>query len=61
METKLQLCFFFVCHCDTYFITSPLPYLYDECGYVFLMTLALRYIFMRSNYLQVLQFKKANF
>ena len=28
MEVKLQLRFFFVCHCNVFFITSQLPYLF---------------------------------
>ena len=36
MEIKLKLCFIFARHCDVYFITSQLRYLFVRCTYVFL-------------------------
>ena len=34
MEITLQLRFAFVCHCDVFFITSQLCYLFVRCSYV---------------------------
>ena len=36
MEIMLQLRFVFVCHCEVFFITSQLRYLFVPCRYVFL-------------------------
>ena len=35
MEITLQLRFVFACHCDVFFITSQLRYLFVRCSYVF--------------------------
>ena len=35
MEITLQLRFVFARHCDVFFITSQLRYLFDRCSYVF--------------------------
>ena len=35
MKTTLQLSFVFVCHCDVFFITSQLGYLFVWCSHVF--------------------------
>ena len=35
MEITLQLCFIFVRHCEVYFITSQLWYLFFPCSYIF--------------------------
>ena len=35
MEITLQLCFFFGRHCDVFFITSQLRYLFVCCCYIF--------------------------
>ena len=63
MEIASQLCFFFARHCEVFFITSQLHYLFVPCSYVFYdvritscfgrfelrieVTLQLRFVFVR--------------
>ena len=63
MEVRLQLRFVFLRHCDVFFITSQLLYLFVQCTYVFYdvritlyfgtfklrteVTLQLRFVFVR--------------
>lgn len=61
MKILSQLCFYFVGHCDVFFITSKLRYLYVQYSYVLLMTLGLRYILVRLNYVQMLHLKNVIF
>ena len=43
-------------HYDVFFIVSQLHYLFVQCSYVF-MTLELRYVLVRSNYVRELRYK----
>ena len=56
MEITLQIRFVLVCHCNAFFITSRLRYLFFRCSLRFL-TLELRYILVRWNYAQTLRYK----
>ena len=56
MEITLQLCFVFVRHCNVFFITLHLSYLFVRCSYLF-HSLELRYILVRSNYIWKFRYK----
>ena len=49
----------YVRHCDVFFITSQLRYLFDVL--MFFMRLELRYILVRSNYVRKLRYKMVIF
>ena len=60
MKTTLQLRFVFGRHCNIFFITSQLRFcLFDIV--TFFMTLELRYIMVRSNYVRKLRYKMVIF
>ena len=60
MEITLQLRFIFALHYNIFFITSQLCYLFVRCS-CFLMTLELRYILVRLNYVRKLRYKMVIF
>ena len=60
MEITLQLCFFFVRHCDMFLLChSCVIYLFDVL--TFFKTLELCYILVHSDYLRKLRYKMVNF